>query len=233
MNSFIKFALLFFFELILCAVHGQDLSGPLAKGCSFGLDIGYNESELYGSFKDELYEGSATDYEPSKFKAVGKNAKDIDLTVYIKLYKFFYIKTGLGYTQHGGKFLGTRLWYPVDVTLDYISVPVGVGVNPVVYRALSVALDGGFQFSQELSSEQEFVKGIGPRVHQNRVVYGYFCSGSVIGSISSRWAIRASYRYTKALRPFHENEIAYGKWHGLELSSKATAFSGGVIYSLK
>ncbi|MCD9015470.1 hypothetical protein [Parachryseolinea silvisoli] len=233
MNSFIKSTFLLFPLFTLCTIQAQDLSGPLAKGCSLGLDIGYNESELYGSFKDEINEGSATDYEPSRFKAVGKNAKDFDLTVYLKLYKFFYVKTGLGYTQHGGKFLNTRLSYPVDVTLDYLNVPVGVGVNPVVYGPLSVALDIGFQFSQELSSEQEFVKGIGPRVHQNRFVSGYFWSGSVIGSISSRWAIRASYRYTKALRPFHENEIAYGKWDGLELSSKATAFSGGIIFVLK
>ena len=233
MNSFVRIVLFCAFLFVFANGSAQILSGPLAKGCTFGIDVGYNSSELYGSFKDELNEGTATNYEPSKFKAVGKNAVDVDLNIFIKLSKIVYIKTGFGYTEHGGKFLNTRLTYPVDVTLDYVNVPLGVGINPVIFRRFSVALEGGFHYGLELSSEQEFVKGIGPKVHQNRYIPGYFFSGSILGSISSHWAIKASYRYSKALRPFHENETRYGKWDGLQLSSKATAFSVGVVYSIK
>jgi len=151
------------------------------------------------------------------------------------MYRFLYLKSGLGYTQHAGKIAHTRLTYPIDVTLEYMSVPLGVGINPV-YKGVSLAAEGGLLGNFELRSTQDFQKGVWPGLRQTNhsFIPNFYWSGSALCSITSRWAIRASYRYVKALRPFYENGGGPGTGRGeTTMSTKASAFSGGLVYVLK
>ncbi len=224
-----------FIFLTITSVRAQIGAGPLAsKAYAVGLDVGYNKSTIFGSYVDYFLEDTpAQGWEKSE--VISKNATEVDFTISRGIYRYLYLKSGLGYTQHAGKIAHTRLTYPIDVTLEYMSVPLGVGINPA-YKGVSLAAEGGLLGNFELRSTQDFQKGVWPGLRQTNhsFIPNFYWSGSALCSITSRWAIRASYRYVKALRPFYENGGGPGTGRGKrQYLPKRAHFSGGIVYALK
>ncbi|MBT1688994.1 PQQ-binding-like beta-propeller repeat protein [Dawidia soli] len=231
MRQLVSIKLVALFFLTVTSAWSQDNVGPLARKWSVGFDVGYSESRIFGSYADFAQRWYGSQYKRAP-EWLSRKAVMADLTVYKKLFSFVYIKSGVGYTRHGGGLTNTSLVFPMDITLDYITVPLGVGVNPRIFKSVSVALDGGFCAGFELSSSQDFQKGVAPGIPQtnNTFIPNYFWSGSVLYPINARCAVKAAYRYVKALKPFYEN----GEGEYLtEESSKANAFSAGIVYVVK
>ncbi len=100
------------------------------RGYSVGFDVGYNKSMIFGSMSTIFWKvPPAQGWE--KCEVESKNATEIDFTLSMREYTASLLKKwSAGYTEHSGKIAHTRLTYPIDVTLDYLSVPLGVGINP-------------------------------------------------------------------------------------------------------
>jgi hypothetical protein len=191
------------------------------------FNVGYVNSKLYGSYVDRLLNANL-----QSFPMAQKNAGGIETSFLVtaKLFKFASLKSGIGFTQQGGEITHSPFVYPIDVKLNYLTIPLGVGFNTTM-RKTNLAVEGGVQLAFEISSSQDFRKGISNFYEQKNetTIPSYFLGGSLVHDINGAWGIEFSYRFVNAMKPFYTQEYL-GQVR--DMSTRAQSFSVGVIYGL-
>lgn len=208
-------------------IYAQLFTSPGDDKIHIAVNAGYVQSEIEGSFVDYELSRNLAGKRPELH---GKNGIEAEVSLNIKIFKFLYCKTGIGYNEQGGEIKYNDLVYPMDIKLSYLDVPVSVGVHLVRLKKISVAAEGGIQFNQEISPEQNFKKGVIAKNWSTSfipaVTYGLYARYK----ISPKLSIQGSYKYMKALKPFYEHEYFDSR---ISMNTVAESFSAGVLVSLR
>jgi hypothetical protein len=192
---------------------------------SFGFRAGYVNTTLYGSYVE--FSRSSTTTGTSK-PVNSKSSFEIAASVYYQVYKPIFITTGIGFIQKGGDIENFTPLYPVDVTLNYLNIPVGVSVRAIQGKKFSIFADGGFVFNYEVSSEQDFKKGIDPteETTESKFIVSYSLGGSCRYKVSETFSVQVEAHYLNDINPFFTQVI----YEDLEMKTKGKVFSLGVVY---
>ena len=192
-----------------------------------GFNAGFVQSEIEGSFVDYELSRNLAGKRP---EVHGKDGIEVEAVVTMKIFKFLYCKTGIGYNEQGGEIRHNDLVYPMDIKLSYLDIPATVGVHMVRLKKLSVAAEGGIQLNQEISPEQNFKKGVISKNWSNTFIPAATYGLSAAYKVNDRISIRGSYKFMKAIRPFYEHEYFDSR---ISMNTVAESFSGGVLISLR
>jgi len=216
------------FVLLHIFASAQDSLKLLDHGFTLRFNIGYVTSELYGSYVERLVNANLQGFPMAEKNAGGL---ETNFLVTARLFKFMSIKSGIGFTQHGGKIEHSPFVYPIDVKLAYLTIPLGISLNTTM-RKTNLAVDGGVQYAFEISSSQDFQKGITSSEYKQSnetTIPTYFLGASLLHDINGTWGIEFSYRFVNGLKPFYTQQY---RDQVRELSTRAQSFSVGVIYGL-
>lgn len=215
------------FVLIHIFAGAQDSLALIDRRFTVRFNVGYVNSEIYGSFVDVFLNAKLQGVHMTE-----KNAGGIETNFLVtaKLFKFASVKSGIGFTQHGGQILHSPWVYPVDVKLNYLTIPLGLSLNTTL-RKTNLAVDGGMQYAFEISSSQDFQKGISSSYKQSNqtTIPSYYLGASLLHDINGRWGLEFSYRFVNGLKSFYTRQ--YNE-EVQEMSTRAQSFSVGVVYGL-
>jgi hypothetical protein len=155
------------FSSVLSGPKGERKYSPVSIGIRQGI-LGFT---LYGSGITEL----------------GKQVKhrvgyEAGLEVRFEIRKYFFVSTGLSYLQEGGRVEGDD-----PVKLDYLSLPIIIGVSPVKTKELTFSFEGGFLVNRQVKSVNPYAYE-GPNNHAYRYtssfLYGYEVSTDAISGVT-------------------------------------------------
>lgn len=222
-------------SILICTVlavlsvecYAQFFSPPDQSKLQIGFSAGYVQSEIEGSFVDYELSRNLAGKRPELH---GKEGIEIDVTLKMKIFKFLYGKTGIGYNEQGGEIRHNDVVYPMDIKLSYLHVPVTVGVHLVRIKRISLAAEGGIQFNLEISPEQNFKKGVISKNWSNAFVPTTTYGLSALYEINNRVSIRGSYKFMSALKPFYEHEYFDSR---ISMNTVAQVYSAGALISLR
>jgi hypothetical protein len=94
---------------------------------------------------------------------------------------------------------------------------------------LSLAVEGGFQLNQEISSNQDFKKGTLNKNWSETFIPAYTYRVLIQYQINQKLSIQGSYKYVDSLKPFYEEEYFTSR---IEMSTEAESYSVGVLFSI-
>lgn len=205
----------------------QKSGEKLNRGLNLSLQAGFVVSGVTGSYVTFLQESSSS----SPYPLTNKNGFEVLATASYSLTNLLSVSTGAGFVQKGGTIEDTGSVYPVDVTLNYLEVPVNLILNPVATESFSLSLMAGVVNNFELSSEQEFLKGTlaGDNETSNTFILSYSFGGIVNCKLNEKFGLRAEAKLVHDITPFYErdlNDLHY------EMKTKSQVFSLGVNYKL-
>lgn len=189
---------------------------------SFGFQAGYVNTTLYGSFVDHIK--SHPVYDPV---VVEKVAFEISATVSYQVYKSIFTTSGIGFIQKGGSIENSGSLYPVDVTLNYLTIPVSIGIKPIKLDKFSILVSAGLINNIELSSSRDFTKGTSGDDSNNKYTLSLSMGGSVNYRINNIISLQGDVFFINDLLPFYEWDIS-GEHY--EMKTKGKVFSLGVVY---
>lgn len=205
---------------------GQLFKAPDESKFHISAMAGYIQSKIAGSFVDY----QMTHYFGRKPELVGQGGIEAEASVRVNVFNFLYAKTGLGYNEQGGEIKYNNLVYPIDVKLRYVHVPVSIGVYLLTVNKFSVAAEGGIQFNQEISSDQEFKKGNINKNQSKTFVPAYTYELLIQYRISDLWKIQGSYKRLNSLNNFYKEDY-FDSY--VSMKTNAESYSVGVLWSLK
>lgn len=189
---------------------------------SFGFRAGYVNSTLYGSFVDQIK--SHPVYDPV---VVEKDAFEISATLSYQLYKSIFVISGMGFIQKGGSIENSGSLYPVDVTLNYLTIPVSIGIKPIKLDKFSILVSAGLINNFELSSSRDFTKGTSGDDSNNKYTLSLLMGGSVNYRINNIISLQGDVFFINDLLPFYEWDISGENY---EMKTKGKIFALGVVY---
>jgi hypothetical protein len=191
---------------------------------------GYVVSSLHGSYVEYLRNSSFGD----PYSLRDKQGFEVAALAYLQLAKPLYLVSGLGFIQKGGAVNDTNAVYPTDVILNYLSIPIGLGINPINTGKFSLFFTTTLTNSIEISSEQEFLKGTNPDgllpEKSNTFILGYSVGGAFRYELKEEVSLQIDISTLSDFTPFYERELE-GRHY--EMKTKGTSFSLGVVYHLR
>jgi hypothetical protein len=113
------------------------------RSISFGLRQGFYSSTLFGEGVDHVTAGN----EPIR----RRSGYEAGLEIRVGIKKYFFFGTGLSYLQKGG-----QLREDEPVKVDYLSVPLIVGVSPLVNKHLTFSFYGGVGLHKVVNLENPY-----------------------------------------------------------------------------
>ncbi|MBX2966610.1 MAG: hypothetical protein KF845_10720 [Cyclobacteriaceae bacterium] len=201
-----------------------------SKKLSVLFRAGYVMSALHGSYVEYIRNSSFGD----PYTLQDKHGFEVAALAYLQLAKPVYLVSGLGFIQKGGAIDNTSAVYPVDVTLNYLSIPLGLAVNPVNTGKASLFFTTALTNNIELSSEQEFLKGTNPDgllpEKSNTFILGYSVGGAFRYKLNETVSLQVDVSALSDFTPFYERELE-GKQY--EMKTKGNSFSIGALYHFK
>lgn len=199
------------------------------KKLSMLFRAGYVMSALHGSYVEYTRNSSFGD----PYILQDKQGFEVAALAYLQIAKPLYLVSGLGFIQKGGGIDDASV-YPVDVTLSYLSIPLGVAINPINTGKASLFFTSGLTGNIELSSEQEFLKGTNPDGLQpeksNTFVLGYSVGGAFRYRLNETVSLQVDAAVLSDFTPFYEREL---EGRNYEMKTKGNSFSIGAVYHLK
>jgi hypothetical protein len=195
------------------------------KEISIGFRAGYANTFLHG--REVQYQRRYF----NNFKFVEKDGFEVATTVYYQVFKPIFITSGLGFIQKGGALENTTALYPLDVTLNYINVPIGIAFRPIQGDKFSVFIEGGLIMNYEVSSNQEFKKGI-TGFEDSKFIVSYCYGGSLRYKLNERISLQGDLRFLGDLNAFYVDTRNDGFTGNQEypLKTKGKTVSLGVVY---
>lgn len=208
----------------------SDDSYSESKKLSVLFRAGYVISSLHGSYVEFTRNSSFGD----PYTLSDKQGFEVAALAYLQLAKPLYLVSGLGFIQTGGAINNTSAVYPTDVTLNYLSIPLGLAINPVNTGKTSLFFTTTLTNNVELSSEQEFLKGTNPDglllEKSNTFILGYSVGGAFRYELKEEVSLQIDISTLSDFTPFYERELE-GRHY--EMKTKGTSFSLGVVYHLR
>lgn len=113
------------------------------RSISFGLRQGFSSSTLFGEGVDHVNAGN----EPIR----RRSGYEAGLEIRVGIKKYFFFGSGLSYLQRGGGLADDE---PIKV--DYLSVPLIVGVSSLVSRYLTLSFYGGMGFRKVVNLDNPY-----------------------------------------------------------------------------
>jgi hypothetical protein len=194
------------------------------------LKAGYVMSSLYGSYVEYTRNSSFGD----PYTLRDKQGFEVAALAYLKLAKPLYLVSGIGFIQKGGAINNTNAVYPTDVTLNYLSIPIGLAINPISTGKSSLFFTTALTNNVELSSEQEFLKGTNPDgllpEKSNTFILGYSVGGAFRYELKEEVSLQIDISTLSDFTPFYERELEGRQY---EMKTKGTSFSLGVVYHIR
>ena len=208
----------------------SDDSFSESKKLSVLFRAGYVISTLHGSYVEFTRNSSFGD----PYTLSDKHGFEVAALAYLQLAKPLYLVSGLGFIQKGGSINNTNAVYPTDVTLNYLSIPLGLVINPVNTGKTSLFFTTTLTNNVELSSEQEFLKGTNPDgllpENSNTFVLGYSVGGAIRYRLNEKVSLQVDATTLSHFTPFYERELE-GRHY--EMKVKGNSFTVGAVYHLK
>ncbi|MBX2968184.1 MAG: outer membrane beta-barrel protein [Cyclobacteriaceae bacterium] len=190
---------------------------------------GYVVSSLHGSYVEYIRNSSFGD----PYTLRDKQGFEVAALASLQIAKPVYLVSGLGFIQKGGGIDDASV-YPVDVTLNYLSIPLGVAINPINAGKASLFFTSGLTGNIEVFSEQEFLKGTNPDGLQpeksNTFILGYSVGGAFRYKLNETVSLQVDASALSDFTPFYERELEGRQY---EMKTKGNSFSIGAVYQLK
>lgn len=220
-----RFLFIFFSTIISIESRSQFFTSPDENKIHITFTGGYVQSEIKGSFVDY----QLGHYFGNKPELYGRDGIEIEALMNLRINRFLYAKTGIGYNEQGGEVRHNDLVYPVDITLRYVHLPISIGAYLLTLNRLTLAAEGGFQLNQEISSNQDFKKGTLNKNWSATFIPAYTYRVLIQYQINQKMSIQGSYKYVDSLKPFYEEEYFTSS---IEMSTEAKSYSVGVWFSV-
>ncbi len=196
------------------------------------IGVGKSNTTLKGSQVDFHLEdnppGQNVYIEPLESTSIFLQAK-------IELANCFFLKPGLAYLQKGGEEINGRFTYDLKAHINYLSIPVLVGFQPINFsntRNLSISVEGGITSNIELSSDKEnLTKGLfpGTPVTMNESILSYQIGANVEIKITDRFVLFGNYTKFKDMDNFFERTFGGITY---DIRSEGFTVSGGLMIKL-
>ena len=190
-----------------------------------GFRAGYASTIIHGSYV-EFSRRSVTSGPPRPVN--GKIAFEVAASVYYQVYKPIFLTTGIGFIQKGGDIENFTPVYPVDITLNYLNVPLGVSLRALRWKKFTLFAEGGLIFNYEVSSKQDFKKGIdsSEETTEDKFILSYSFGGICKYRLTDRISIQGDVKFIYDINPFF-TQVIYEK---VEMKTKGEIYSVGVVY---
>lgn len=175
---------------------------------SFSLRQGIVNSNIVGTGVYNLTNGEESESAPVLGYEAGLEAK-------IGIQKYFFINTGLLYSQIGGKF-------PDDqrIRMDILSVPVLFGVSPILEKEITLSIEGGVILNTAIKTNNPYEEDFSYAIKHNNsasFMYGF----ELEAPIKEKMSFFFSYR--NALYPSR-----FLEWEDGELEFNRESFTVGL-----
>ena len=214
---------------LLCAcllVTFESAAQDSQREINFGFRVGYASTIIHGSYV-EFNRRLVTSGPPRPVN--GKISFEVAASVYYQVYKPIFLTTGIGFIQKGGDIENFTPVYPVDITLNYLNVPLGVAIRALSWRKFTVLAEGVMIFNYEISSEQEFKKGLGSQeTKESKFILSYSYGGSLRYKFNQKISLQGDVRVINDITPFFEQWL--GGYGHQEMKTKGEVYSVGVVY---
>lgn len=198
-----------------------------SKKLSLLFKAGYVMSALHGSYVEYIRSSSFGD----PYTLQDKQGFEVAALGYLQIAKPLYLVSGLSFIQKGGGIDDASV-YPVDVTLNYLSIPLGVAINPINTDKVLFFFTTALTSNVELSSEQEFLKGTNPDgvLKSNAFILGYSIGGAVRIKANDRVSLQADLSTLSDFKPFYDYKLNDEQY---EMKTKGYSFSIGAVYHIQ
>lgn len=192
---------------------------------NFGFRAGYTSTIIHGSYV-EFNRRSVTSGPPRPVN--GKVSFEVAASVYYQVYKPTFIYAGIGFIQKGGDIENFTPVYPVDITLNYINIPLGVSLRAISWKKFTLFAEGGMIFNYEVSSKQDFKKGIdaSEETTEDKFILSYSFGGICRYKLNDKVFIQGDVKFINDINPFF-TQVIYEK---VEMKTKGEVYSLGVTY---
>jgi hypothetical protein len=213
--------------VVICLGYAQSIHAQKpGREINILFRAGYVNTSIYGSFVD-LIKSSPLANNPS---VVNKNGFEISTTFSYQVYKPFFIYTRLSFIQKGGAIDHSNLTYPVDVTLNYLSIPVAVSVRPPSVYRFAASLSVGVLNNFEVSSERDFTEGTDGEDNNRKFTLTPYMEVTLRYIIARQFALQCDVGLMNDHIPFYEWDNA-GEHY--EMQTRGTTISLGVVYGFR
>jgi hypothetical protein len=179
------------------------------RSFSFAVRQGVSSSTLFGEGVDHANTGNAPIRRRTGYEA------GVEIRVGIR--KYFFAATGLNYLQKGGQISGEE---PVKV--NYMSVPLIIGVSPVVSKRVTLSFYGGVGL-------HKVVKLVNPyrKFFQSHLDREYNLNGSLFYGIEGGLRTSEKISFFFNYRNFWDNSSVFDL-NNLSFSTRGYSISSGV-----
>jgi hypothetical protein len=176
---------------------------------SVALRQGLFSSTLFGEGVDHANAGNARVRRRTGYEA------GVEICVAIR--KYFFVSTGLNYLQKGGQISGED-----PVKADYISVPLIVGVSPLVSRHVSLSFYGGIGLNKVVNLVNPYQK-----FFQSHLDMEYDIGSSLFYGIEGALRISEKISLLLTYRNFWDNSTVFDL-NNLSFSTRGYSLSTGL-----
>ncbi len=188
---------------------------------SVGFRLGSTNYTMYGSEVEFREKNGA--------KLTSRTGIEIATEVRFDVYKYFYGTVGASLLQKGGHIAGGNWTYQDPVELNYISLPVLLGISPIKTKPFTFSLEAGLAYNYLLSYENTYSKDVvtGYYSNQNNKGFSKVFGGEVSTDAINSVTLFLNYRKTEDLNFFHERVYSLNNTNK-ELWNRGYSISFGV-----
>jgi len=193
---------------------------------SAGVKAGYSDYTLFG---DEVRLRKKRGAE-----LINRQALELGFVLKADIHKYLYAKAELGYLQKGGHLKGGGWTYQTPVQVNYLSIPLLVGLSPIKTEPVTLSFEAGFAYNLLMSSDIGYSKDIiaGYRAEETTDIVSQLVGIELATDVLDNLTLFANYRYSKD-RDFFHARVNSTTGENYDLWNKGNSICFGVRFKGK